>query len=111
MDQELTLQDANYLNKEDKRTLALSSLGGALEFYDFVIYVFYAKIISDLFSQARLVRFGMLNTYGIFAAGYFFVLRRGCHTILVIWWGVKTIFAFYFADGAAYPVYRDFAHF
>lgn len=58
MDQELTLQDANYLNKEDKRTLALSSLGGALEFYDFVIYVFYAKIISDLFSQARLVRFG-----------------------------------------------------
>ncbi|MDT8125352.1 hypothetical protein RQ670_13610, partial [Acinetobacter baumannii] len=24
MDQELTLQDANYLNKEDKRTLALS---------------------------------------------------------------------------------------
>ena len=65
MDQELILQDANYLNKEDKRTLALSSLGGALEFYDFVIYVFYAKIISDLFSQARLVRFGMLNTYGI----------------------------------------------
>ena len=58
MDQELTLQDANYLNKEDKRTLALSSLGGALEFYDFVIYVFYAKIISDLFSQVRLVRFG-----------------------------------------------------
>ena len=47
MDQELTLQDANYLNKEDKRTLALSSLGGALEFYDFVIYVFYAKIIND----------------------------------------------------------------
>ncbi len=35
MDQELTLQDANYLNKEDKRTLALSSLGGALEFLRF----------------------------------------------------------------------------
>ncbi|HHU5604113.1 TPA: MFS transporter, partial [Acinetobacter baumannii] len=54
MDQELTLQDANYLNKEDKRTLALSSLGGALEFYDFVIYVFYAKIISDLFFPSTL---------------------------------------------------------
>ncbi|AVN19102.1 MFS transporter permease [Acinetobacter pittii] len=73
MDQELTLQDANYLNKEDKRTLALSSLGGALEFYDFVIYVFYAKIISDLFFPSTLSPFwAMLNTYGIFAAGYFF---------------------------------------
>ena len=51
MDQELTLQDANYLNKEDKRTLALSSLGGALEFYDFVIYVFYAKIIAELLQK------------------------------------------------------------
>ncbi len=28
------------LSTEDKRTLGLSSLGGALEFYDFVIYVF-----------------------------------------------------------------------
>ena len=28
------------LTREDKRTLGLSSLGGALEFYDFVIYVF-----------------------------------------------------------------------
>lgn len=66
MDQELTLQDANYLNKEDKRTLALSSLGGALEFYDFVIYVFYAKIISDLFFPSTLSPFwAMLNTYGI----------------------------------------------
>ena len=27
------------LTREDKRTLGLSSLGGALEFYDFVIYV------------------------------------------------------------------------
>lgn len=73
MDQELTLQDANYLNKEDKRTLDLSSLGGALEFYDFVIYVFYAKIISDLFFPSTLSPFwAMLNTYGIFAAGYFF---------------------------------------
>ncbi len=41
-----------HLSTQDKRTLALSSLGGALEFYDFVIYVFYAKIISDLFFQA-----------------------------------------------------------
>ena len=59
------------LTGEDKRTLGLSSLGGALEFYDFVIYVFYAKIISELFFPAGLSPFwAMLNTYGIFAAGY-----------------------------------------
>ena len=61
------------LTREDKRTLGLSSLGGALEFYDFVIYVFYAKIISELFFPSGLSPFwAMLNTYGIFAAGYFF---------------------------------------
>lgn len=61
------------LSFHDKRTLALSSLGGALEFYDFVIYVFFAKIISDLFFPSTLSPFwAMLNTYGIFAAGYFF---------------------------------------
>lgn len=61
------------LTKEDKRTLGLSSLGGALEFYDFVIYVFYAKIIAELFFPSTLSPFwAMLNTYGIFAAGYFF---------------------------------------
>ncbi|NHB58867.1 MHS family MFS transporter [Acinetobacter sp. 194] len=61
------------LSREDKRTLGLSSLGGALEFYDFVIYVFYAKIISELFFPSGLSPFwAMLNTYGIFAAGYFF---------------------------------------
>ncbi|MFW1801329.1 MFS transporter [Acinetobacter nematophilus] len=61
------------LDPEDKRTLALSSLGGALEFYDFVIYVFYAKIIAELFFPDSLSPFwAMLNTYGIFAAGYFF---------------------------------------
>ena len=61
------------LTPQDKRTLGLSSLGGALEFYDFVIYVFYAKIISELFFPTGLSPFwAMLNTYGIFAAGYFF---------------------------------------
>ncbi len=61
------------LSRADKRTLGLSSLGGALEFYDFVIYVFYAKLISELFFPSTLSPFwAMLNTYGIFAAGYFF---------------------------------------
>ncbi len=98
MDQELTLQDANYLNKEDKRTLALSSLGGALEFYDFVIYVFYAKIISDLFSPAHLVRFGPCLILTVFLQQVTFSdLWAGLlWPILVIWLGVKNYFRFLF---------------
>ena len=61
------------LSRADRRTLALSSLGGALEFYDFVIYVFFAKIIAEQFFPAHLSPFwALLNAYGIFAAGYFF---------------------------------------
>lgn len=61
------------LTREDVRTLMLSSFGGALEFYDFVIYVFYAKELSELFFPASLNSFwALLNTYGIFAAGYLF---------------------------------------
>lgn len=67
------MQGQSRLTPADKRTLGLSSLGGALEFYDFVIYVFYAKLISELFFPSTLSPFwAMLNTYGIFAAGYFF---------------------------------------
>ncbi|WP_374491981.1 MFS transporter [Brachymonas sp.] len=61
------------LDRSDMRTLALSSLGGALEFYDFIIFVFYAKLISELFFPRQLDPFwALLTTYGIFAAGYFF---------------------------------------
>lgn len=67
------MHQASILNPQDRRTLALSSLGGALEFYDFVIYVFYAKIIAEQFFPSTLSPFwAMLNAYGIFAAGYFF---------------------------------------
>ena len=61
------------LTREDVRTLMLSSFGGALEFYDFVIYAFYADQLSKLFFPAGLNSFwALLNTYGIFAAGYLF---------------------------------------
>lgn len=61
------------LNSGDIRTLGLSSLGGALEFYDFIIFVFYAALISEQFFPKELDPFwATLNTWGIFAAGYFF---------------------------------------
>ncbi|PAF47907.1 MFS transporter [Helicobacter sp. 12S02232-10] len=60
------------LGKQDIKTLSLSSLGGTLEFYDFIIFVFFAPVISHLFFPASLNPFwSSLNTYGTFAAGYF----------------------------------------
>lgn len=53
------------------RTLALASLGGALEFYDFVIFVFFTAVIGKLFFSASLPDWVReIQTFGIFAAGY-----------------------------------------
>jgi MFS family permease len=54
------------------RTLALASLGGALEFYDFIIFIFFAQPLGQLFfppeSPDWLRQF---QTFGVFAIGYF----------------------------------------
>src|SRR5580698_10056466 len=57
--------------RSELRTLVLASLGGALEFYDFVIFVFFTAVIGKLFFAPTLpdwVR--QFQTFGIFAAGY-----------------------------------------
>ena len=59
------------LNGQDFRTLALSALGGALEFYDFIIFVFFASVIGHLFFPPDMPDWLVLiQTFGIFAAGY-----------------------------------------
>ncbi|EJF90408.1 MFS transporter [Bartonella tamiae] len=59
------------LNKSDMRTLALSSLGGALEFYDFIIFVFFTAEISRTVLPAEMSPWLATTwTYGIFATGY-----------------------------------------
>ncbi|GBR53615.1 major facilitator superfamily transporter [Neokomagataea thailandica NBRC 106555] len=53
------------------RVLALASLGGALEFYDFVIFAFLAKLIAVHFfpsDQAEWLR--QTEAFGLFGAGY-----------------------------------------
>jgi hypothetical protein len=40
---------ARRLTAQDFRTLGLAALGGALEFYDFIIFVFFATVIGKLF--------------------------------------------------------------
>jgi len=62
---------ARPLTGQDYKTLALAALGGALEFYDFIIFVFFAKVIGQLFFPASVPDWlRMLQTFGIFAAGY-----------------------------------------
>ncbi len=59
------------LNSQDYRTLGLSALGGALEFYDFIIFVFFATVIGQLFFPPDMPDWLVLiQTFGIFAAGY-----------------------------------------
>jgi len=59
------------LDSRDYKTLALSALGGTLEFYDFVIYVFFASVLGALFFPADMPDWmRQLQTFGIFAAGY-----------------------------------------
>ncbi|MGB8516260.1 MAG: MFS transporter [Gallionella sp.] len=59
------------LSGRDYRTLILAALGGALEFYDFIIFVFFAVVIGKLFFPAAMPDWlRQVQTFGIFAAGY-----------------------------------------
>lgn len=59
------------LNRQDYKTLSLAALGGALEFYDFIIFVFFAAVVGELFFPADIPEWlRQLQTFGIFAAGY-----------------------------------------
>ena len=59
------------LTRNDYKTLSLSALGGALEFYDFIIFVFFATVVGKLFFPADMPEWlRLMQTFGIFAAGY-----------------------------------------
>jgi MFS family permease len=64
-------QKTHELSTSEVRVLWLASIGGVLEFYDFVIFVFFATTIGKLFFASSLpdwVR--QAQTFAIFAAGY-----------------------------------------
>ncbi len=51
--------------------MGLSALGGALEFYDFIIFVFFATVIGKLFFPPDIPDWtATIQTFGVFAAGY-----------------------------------------
>ncbi|MFT3729836.1 MAG: MFS transporter [Hyphomicrobium sp.] len=59
------------LTASDYKTLVLAALGGALEFYDFIIFVFFANALGGLFFPPEMPdALRQLQTFGIFAAGY-----------------------------------------
>ncbi|HKR75201.1 MAG TPA: MFS transporter [Rhodanobacter sp.] len=62
---------ARPLDRRDARTLLLSALGGALEFYDFVVFVFLTQQLGVLFfPRGTAPWLADIKVYGIFAAGY-----------------------------------------
>lgn len=53
------------------RIVFLAAIGGALEFYDFMIFVFLASIISPQYFPAQNHITSLLSYFGVFAVGYF----------------------------------------
>ncbi|MBJ6762243.1 MFS transporter [Myxococcaceae bacterium JPH2] len=59
------------LTAQDAKTLGLAALGGALEFYDFIIFVFFTQVIGALFFPPDTPDWlRQLQSFGVFAAGY-----------------------------------------
>ncbi|STY30100.1 major facilitator family transporter [Legionella wadsworthii] len=63
------MQDLS-LNSSERKIIFLASLGGALEFYDFVIYVIFAPIISQIFFPETDRLASLMSIYAVFAIGY-----------------------------------------
>jgi len=58
------------LSRGEWRVIILSSLGGALEFYDFVIYSMFAQYIGASFFPAQDPFVSLMLSYAVFAVGY-----------------------------------------
>ncbi|MDO7929972.1 MFS transporter [Pseudomonas sp. KFB-139] len=58
-------------SRGDYKTLSLAALGGALEIYDFIIFVFFALTLSQLFFPPDMPEWlRLLQSFGIFVTGY-----------------------------------------
>ena len=65
------MTDRRPLGRGDAKTLILSALGGALEFYDFVIFAYFAKTLGHLFFPPGTSDWvAQLQAFSIFAVGY-----------------------------------------
>ncbi|MBA3536304.1 MAG: MFS transporter [Tatlockia sp.] len=58
------------MQKDQQKLLMLSSLGGALEFYDFIIFAMFASYISHAFFSSTSEIASLMITFATFAIGY-----------------------------------------
>ncbi|MBR0896776.1 MFS transporter [Bradyrhizobium tropiciagri] len=54
----------------DWKTISLASIGGGLEFYDFIAYGVFAQYIAKAFFPAEDPAVSLVNTFAVFAVGY-----------------------------------------
>src|SRR5262245_38646283 len=52
------------------RTVMAGAIGNALEWYDFSLFGYFAPVISSQFFPPTDARAALLNTFGVFAAGF-----------------------------------------
>jgi MFS family permease len=57
--------------RRERRTILLASLGGALEYYDFILYGVFAGPITAAFFPNDDPLVGLIKTFLVFAVGYF----------------------------------------
>lgn len=58
------------MQDDQRKLLILSSLGGVLEFYDFIIFALFASYIANAFFPAANQLAGLMITFATFAIGY-----------------------------------------
>lgn len=59
------------MSKEQRKIVGITALGGALEFYDFTIYALFSPYISHHFFANTNNVVGLIETFAVFALGYF----------------------------------------
>ncbi len=72
---------------EDWKIILLSGLGGALEFYDFVVFAIFAMVIGETFFPSSSSLLSTISAFGAFGAGY---LARPLGGVLFSHFGDKT---------------------
>lgn len=58
------------MSKQHFKLVALTAIGGALEFYDFTIYALFAPYIQKHFFAQTSSTIALINTFAVFALGY-----------------------------------------
>ena len=63
--------DSSTITRAGWRIVLLASLGGTLEFYDFVIFGVFGPDLGRAIFPSDVPLVELLSSYGVFAAGYF----------------------------------------